>query len=93
MRLVCFFIFFGPILSLSVNAQTYSGSGGNIPDNGPPVEFTIEINDLTPSTLNGDHGLINVWIINTGKFFMENKWSFGIVVNSLFEFIHRRNNR
>ncbi len=60
MRSSYIFLFFAFIISLSASSQTYTGSGGNIPDNGPPVEFIIDINDLAPSALNGNHGLINV---------------------------------
>ena len=54
-------LFLGLILLANLSyAQTYNGLGGDIPDAGPPVDFIIEVNDLSPSLLNAEHGLINV---------------------------------
>ncbi|MBI4645425.1 MAG: CotH kinase family protein [Bacteroidia bacterium] len=40
------------IFSSSLNyAQTYTGTGGNIPDDGNSIDFTIMIDSLSPSTL------------------------------------------
>ena len=43
-----------------INAQTYYGTGGIIPDNGTPVTFTIEVNGLPGSGINTSFGLESV---------------------------------
>ncbi len=48
------------LLADHVNAQSYAGIGGIIADDGRINDFTIEINDLTPDTLNAAHGLVSV---------------------------------
>jgi len=41
-------------------AQTYTGTGGTVPDNGVATDFTLNVSGLSPSTLNATHGLLNV---------------------------------
>lgn len=48
------------LLTYSANSQTWFGTGGVIPDDGTPVTFTIEIDNLDPSTLDTIHGLASV---------------------------------
>lgn len=42
-----------------MNAQTFTGSGGNIPDNGNSIRFPVAVSGL-PSSLDSTFGLINV---------------------------------
>ncbi|MFN0188288.1 MAG: hypothetical protein ACKVQV_06265, partial [Bacteroidia bacterium] len=41
------------------SAQTFSGTGGNIPDNGPGVFFPITVSGL-PTTIDTTFGIIKV---------------------------------
>jgi len=57
--LVFLFLF----VCLSGNAQTYTGTGGTIPDNGStPIDFPVTVSGLSPATLNATHGLVSVCI-------------------------------
>ena len=49
-------------LSLPTFSQTYSGAIGPISDDGLANDFLLNVSGLTPSTLNGTHGLIGVCI-------------------------------
>lgn len=51
------FLFFS-----NLNAQTYSGTGGGITDDGVPNDFTLNVTGLTPTVLDTNHGLISVCI-------------------------------
>ncbi len=57
-----FFFVLALVCSFYGNAQTFSGTGGSIPDAGPAVNFTISLSGLTPATLNHTHGLVQVCI-------------------------------
>lgn len=48
------------LLAGQLNAQSYSGPGGIIADDGSINDFTIEINDLAPDTLSAAYGLVSV---------------------------------
>lgn len=50
------------IVSISSFSQTFSGAIGPISDDGLNNDFLLNVSGLTPSTLNGTHGLINVCI-------------------------------
>lgn len=50
------------LLTVSLNAQTWFGTGGIIPDDGTPVMFPINISILNPATLDTMHGLAGVGI-------------------------------
>jgi subtilisin-like proprotein convertase family protein len=45
------------VLSGRLLGQTFSGSGGNIPDNNSVVSFNANVPVLSPNTLNGNFGL------------------------------------
>jgi subtilisin-like proprotein convertase family protein len=61
MRLV--FLFLSFILSMNMGAQTFNGTGGQIPDNGSSsVDFPLTVSGLSQSTLNGTFGLVSVCI-------------------------------
>ncbi len=48
---------------MNLAGQTWYGNGGNIPDNGNSIDFTIQVQGLTPSTLNtSNFGLESVCI-------------------------------
>ena len=49
-------------LSLPTFSQTYSGAIGPISDDGLANDFLLNVSGLTPSTLNGTHGLVGVCI-------------------------------
>lgn len=57
-------IVFSLLLFSSLNgfSQTYSGATGPISDDGMNNDFPLTVAGLTPSTLNGTHGLVNVCI-------------------------------
>ncbi|MFH0892998.1 MAG: CotH kinase family protein [Bacteroidota bacterium] len=44
------------------HSQTFSGSGGSIPDNGDSVVFTINVSGLSPSVIDTNFGLQSVCI-------------------------------
>lgn len=44
------------------HAQTFTGSGGAIPDNAPPVTFVIPVSGLSSNTLNANYGLKRVCV-------------------------------
>ncbi len=48
------------LLAVTVNGQTWFGTGGIIPDDGSPVMFPININSLNPATLDTIHGLAGI---------------------------------
>lgn len=50
------------IASISSFSQTFSGAIGPISDDGLNNDFLLNVSGLTPSTLNGTHGLVNVCI-------------------------------
>jgi subtilisin-like proprotein convertase family protein len=61
MRLV--FLFLSLLLSLPIDAQTFNGTGGQIPDNGSTaIDFPLTVSGLSQSTLNGTLGLVSVCI-------------------------------
>lgn len=45
----------------TINAQTFSGTGGSIPDNGPAVRFPLLVSGV-PNSIDSSFGLINVCI-------------------------------
>lgn len=47
-------------LAFNIHAQTWTGTGGLIPDDGTPVMFPIDIDSLDPSTLDTLHGITTV---------------------------------
>lgn len=49
-------------LSISSFAQTFSGSTGNITDDGAINDFTATVSGLSPATLNTTHGLVTVCV-------------------------------
>ena len=49
-------------LSLTSKAQTFSGTGGSIPDAAPGVYFTIPVSGLPATTLNHAFGLVQVCV-------------------------------
>jgi subtilisin-like proprotein convertase family protein len=76
LNLACLFFFL--LASIRGNAQSFSGTGGAIPDNGQPVEFILEVGDLPQGTLDTvgygleevcitiDHGWmshLDIWLI------------------------------
>ncbi len=48
------------VFSAGLYAQTFSGGGGAISDDGQNNDFNINVAGLTPATLNATHGLVNV---------------------------------
>ncbi len=52
----------GFLICFSSSAQTYSGSGGSIPDNSAPVNFYMTVSGLSSTTLNHTLGLVKVRI-------------------------------
>ena len=50
------------LISVSVQAQTFSGTGGSIPDAGPVVSFTIPVSGLSATTLTHTLGLVQVCV-------------------------------
>ena len=56
--LVALILFF----SFAANAQTFSGTGGSIPDAAPGAYFTIPVSGLSASTLDHTFGLVQVCI-------------------------------
>ena len=50
------------LLCTNLFCQTYNGTGGAISDDGMNNDFLINVTGLTPNSLNGTHGLINVCI-------------------------------
>ena len=46
--------------AIKTQAQTFSGSGGSIPDNGPAVAFNISVSGLGATTLNQSFGVVQV---------------------------------
>lgn len=48
------------LIHFSSNAQTFSGTGGPISDDGLPNDYTISVSALSPATLDTTHGLIGV---------------------------------
>jgi subtilisin-like proprotein convertase family protein len=47
-------------ISMAAVAQTYTGAGGVIPDNGDSIIFSITVSGLVPATLDTIHGLESV---------------------------------
>jgi len=43
-----------------VEAQTYNGTGGSVPDAGPVIYFPLVVSGLAPATLSGQHGLTTI---------------------------------
>ena len=60
MKHLLFLIFL--IVSVNLNAQTFSGTGGAISDDGMNNDFLINVSGLTPTVLNGAHGLVSVCV-------------------------------
>lgn len=54
---ILFLLLFAPVV---LNAQTFTGTGGLIPDDGTVTDFPITVSGLTPSTLDANNGLISV---------------------------------
>jgi len=50
------------LLSLTGHAQTFSGTGGSIPDAAPGVYFTLPVSGLAATTLSHTFGLVQVCI-------------------------------
>src|SRR5687768_17455916 len=51
------------LLSLfSARSQSFSGSGGTIPDDGTTIEFDIPVSGLSPSAIDTNFGLTTVCI-------------------------------
>lgn len=49
------------LIPFAGQAQTFNGTGGQIPDNGnTAIDFTINVNGLSPNALNATHGLVSV---------------------------------
>ena len=47
---------------VNINAQTYYGAGGQIPDDGTPISFAINVSNLNPGILDTIHGLAMVTV-------------------------------
>ena len=45
------------LMGLASESQTYTGTGGTIPDDGAPIAFTINITELPQSTIDTNWGL------------------------------------
>ena len=76
MKKLVSFIF---VIASSVGfAQTYSGATGPISDDGVANDFNLNVSGLTPSALNGTHGLINVCINIT------HTWDSDLNINFVF---------
>jgi subtilisin-like proprotein convertase family protein len=51
------------LLSLQLNAQTFTGTGGLIPDNAATsIDFSLPVSGLSPATLSSSFGLVSVCI-------------------------------
>lgn len=50
------------IVSVNLCSQTFSGTGGPISDDGQNNDFNINVSGLTPTAINGTHGLVSVCI-------------------------------
>lgn len=50
------------LFCFKVSAQTFSGTGGTIPDNEQTIEFTLNVNGLSQQTLNQSFGVKEVCI-------------------------------
>jgi subtilisin-like proprotein convertase family protein len=48
------------VITTSLCSQTFSGSGGAISDDNMNNDFNINVSGLTPTALNGTHGLVSV---------------------------------
>jgi subtilisin-like proprotein convertase family protein len=55
---ICLFLL---LAGSQIKAQTFVGTGGNIPDNGPAVRFPLTVSGL-PNSIDSSFGLINVCI-------------------------------
>jgi subtilisin-like proprotein convertase family protein len=59
----CLLLFLAQLLIVTfIFGQTYYGTGGFIKDDGTQTDFTINISDLSPDTLNQQHGLQQVCV-------------------------------
>lgn len=56
--IICLLLF---LVGGSMKAQTFSGTGGNIPDDGPAVRFPLVVSGL-PSSIDSSFGLLNICI-------------------------------
>jgi len=56
------YIIFSIFLAACLQAQTFSGTGGSIPDNGNFVAFPINVSGLTPAVIDNNFGLESVCI-------------------------------
>ncbi|MBK6964645.1 MAG: CotH kinase family protein [Bacteroidales bacterium] len=56
----CFKLLIIISLPFTINAQTWFGAGGTIPDDGTPVMFPVNISNLLPSTIDTIHGLAGI---------------------------------
>jgi subtilisin-like proprotein convertase family protein len=53
-------LYFFILFSINVFAQTFSGTGGGISDDGQNNDFNINVAGLAPPALNNSHGLVSV---------------------------------
>ena len=58
----CIFIVLFALCAFQSGAQTFSGTGGSIPDAGPAVSFTISVSGMSSTTLTRAFGLVKVCI-------------------------------